>query len=271
MNVDSIIDFKRNRKIPELAPGDTVRVYIKVVEGGKERTQPFQGVVIKMQGGGISSTFTVRRIAYGVGVERTFPLNSPRVDRVEVIRHGKVRRAKLYYLRGRSGRAARIRERRLDREKELARMEQLAAEIEEEEAPATEELMETELPAEQEEVLAEAPAEAAAEGELAEEIPEEEKAPSEQEEAETEVTQAKSELETEEPAEEAKIPAESEETEPEITQAQSELEPEESEEEKTPVEPEEAETEVTQAQAELEPEESGEEPEAEEPAEKNEG
>ena len=145
MNVDSLIAVKRNRKIPELAPGDTVRVYMKVVEGGKERTQPFQGVVIKMQGGGISATFTVRRIAYGVGVERTFPLQSPRVDRVEVIRHGKVRRAKLYYLRGRSGRAARIKERRLDREKELARMEQLAAEAEEEETPATEEPAEAEL------------------------------------------------------------------------------------------------------------------------------
>jgi large subunit ribosomal protein L19 len=199
MNVDSLINVKRNRKIPELAPGDTVRVYTKVVEGGKERTQPFQGVVIKLQGGGISATFTVRRIAYGVGVERTFPLRSPRVDRVEVIRHGKVRRAKLYYLRGRSGRAARIRERRLDQEKELARMEQLAAEAEEEVEPATEELAEAELPAEQVEALAEAPAEAAPEAELAEEPAAEEKAPAESEEAEPEVTQAQGELEPEEP------------------------------------------------------------------------
>ena len=199
MNVDSLVNVKRNRKIPELAPGDTVRVYTKVVEGGKERTQPFQGVVIKLQGGGISATFTVRRIAYGVGVERTFPFYSPRVDRVEVIRHGKVRRAKLYYLRGRSGRAARIRERRLDREKELARMEQLAGEAEEEIEPATEELVEAELSAEQEEALAEAPAEAAPEGELAEEPAEEEKAPAESEEAEPEATQPQAELEPEEP------------------------------------------------------------------------
>ncbi len=199
MNVDSLIDVKRNRKIPELAPGDTVRVYTKVVEGGKERTQPFQGVVIKMQGGGISATFTVRRIAYGVGVERTFPFYSPRVDRVEVIRHGKVRRAKLYYLRGRSGRAARIKERRLDREKELARMEQLTAEAEEEVEPTTEELAEAELPAEQEEALTEAPAEGAPEGELAEELPKEEKTPAESEETEPEVTQAQGELEPEEP------------------------------------------------------------------------
>jgi len=198
MNVDSLIDVKRNRKIPELAPGDTVRVYIKVVEGGKERTQPFQGVVIKLQGGGISATFTVRRIAYGVGVERTFPLNSPRVDRVEVIRHGKVRRAKLYYLRGRSGRAARIKERRVDREKELAQIAQLAAETEEEAIPAAEEQAEAELSAEQEEALAEAPAEGAPEGDLVEEQAEEEETPAESEEAEPEVTQAQAELEPEE-------------------------------------------------------------------------
>lgn len=236
MNVDSLIAVKRNRKIPELTPGDTVRVYMKVVEGGKERTQPFQGVVIKMQGGGVSATFTVRRIAYGVGVERTFPLRSPRVDRVEVIRHGKVRRAKLYYLRGRSGRAARIRERRLDREKELARMEQLAAEAEEEEVPATEEPAEAEMLAEQEEAVAEAPAEAAPEGELAEAPTEEEKAPAEPEEAEPEATEAQAKLETEEPAEEEKAPAESEET--EITQAQGELETEEPEAEPAEEEPE---------------------------------
>ncbi|MQY72155.1 MAG: 50S ribosomal protein L19, partial [Dehalococcoidia bacterium] len=132
MNVDSLINVKRNPRIPELASGDTVRVYIKVVEGGKERLQPFQGVVIKLQGGGVGATFTIRRIAYGVGVERTFPLYSPRVERVEIIRHGKVRRAKLYYLRGRSGKAARIKERRVDREKELAQTERLAAEAEEE-------------------------------------------------------------------------------------------------------------------------------------------
>jgi len=120
MNVASLIEVKTNPNIPELAPGDTVRVSTKVVEGGKERLQPFQGVVIKLKRGGIGASFTVRRIAYGVGVERTFPLHSPRVEKVEVIRHGKVRRAKLYYLRGRSGKAARIKERRVDREKKLA-------------------------------------------------------------------------------------------------------------------------------------------------------
>ena len=112
MNVDSLINVKRNPRIPELAPGDTVRVYIRVVEGGKERLQPFQGVVIKLQGGGVGATFTVRRIAYGVGVERTFLMNSPLIEKVAVVRHAKVRRAKLYYLRGLSGKAARLKEKR---------------------------------------------------------------------------------------------------------------------------------------------------------------
>ena len=120
MNMASLIEIKSNPNIPDIAPGDTVRVRTKVVEGGKERIQPFQGVVIKLQRGGAGASFTVRRIAYGVGVERTFPLYSPRVEKVEVIRHGKVRRTKLYYLRGRSGKAARIRERRVDKEKKRA-------------------------------------------------------------------------------------------------------------------------------------------------------
>jgi large subunit ribosomal protein L19 len=199
MNVDSLVNVKRNPRIPELAPGDTVRVYIKVVEGGKERLQPFQGVVIKMHGGGAGATFTVRRIAYGVGVERTFPLFSPRVERVEVIRHGKVRRAKLYYLRGRSGKAARIKERRVDREKELARMEQMATEATEETATEAAETAEEEVLAEQEEVLTEEVTEAAPEGELTEEPSGEEKVPDATEEAEPEITQPQNELASEEP------------------------------------------------------------------------
>lgn len=222
MNVDSLINVKPNPRIPELASGDTVRVYIKVVEGGKERLQPFQGVVIKLQGGGVGATFTVRRIAYGVGVERTFPLYSPRVERVEIIRHGKVRRAKLYYLRGRSGKAARIKERRVDREKELAQTEQLAAEAEEEEIPAAAELASAEPRAEQEEISPETAA-VAPEGELVEEPLEAEKTPDEAEEAALEVTQAKDELPPEETA-------------PEVTQAHGELAAEESETE--PVEEE---------------------------------
>lgn len=97
--------------LPKLEIGDTVRVYVKVVEGDRERLQNFEGVVIKMQGGGIRKTFTVRRISYGVGVERTFPYHSPRIGRIEVVRHGVVRRAKLYYLRERTGKAAKIKER----------------------------------------------------------------------------------------------------------------------------------------------------------------
>lgn len=98
--------------IPEFGPGDTVRVHVKVVEGSRERIQVFEGVVLKRQGGGISETFTVRRVSYGVGVERTFPLHSPRLAKIEVVTRGHVRRAKLYYLRNRSGKAARIKERR---------------------------------------------------------------------------------------------------------------------------------------------------------------
>ena len=97
--------------LPKLEIGDTVRVYVKVVEGNRERLQNFEGIVIKMQGGVIRKTFTVRRISYGVGVERTFPYHSPRIGRIEVVRHGVVRRAKLYYLRERTGKAAKIKER----------------------------------------------------------------------------------------------------------------------------------------------------------------
>ncbi|GIV95574.1 MAG: 50S ribosomal protein L19 [Herpetosiphonaceae bacterium] len=101
-------------EIPEFSVGDTVRVSVKVVEGERERLQDFEGVVIRRRAGGINENFTVRRIAsHGVGVERTFLLHSPRVDAIKVVRRGKVRRAKLYYLRGRTGKAARIKERRI--------------------------------------------------------------------------------------------------------------------------------------------------------------
>lgn len=96
---------------PNFRPGDTLRVHAKVVEGTRERIQLFEGVVIKRRGSGISETFTVRKISYGVGVERTFPVHSPRIDKLEVIRRGQVRRAKLYYLRDLRGKAARIKER----------------------------------------------------------------------------------------------------------------------------------------------------------------
>src|SRR5262245_2617909 len=98
--------------VPRFASGDTVKVHVKVIEGEKERIQIFQGVVIGVRRGGIRSTFTVRKISGSVGVERIFPIHSPVVDRIEVLRHGKVRRSKLYYLRDLKGKAARIRERR---------------------------------------------------------------------------------------------------------------------------------------------------------------
>ncbi|HIQ71249.1 MAG TPA: 50S ribosomal protein L19 [Candidatus Onthenecus intestinigallinarum] len=96
---------------PDFRVGDTVRVFVKVVEGSRERLQAFEGTVMAKRNGSVRETFTVRRVSYGIGVERTFPLHSPRVDRIEVIRRGKVRRAKLYYLRGLSGKAAKIKER----------------------------------------------------------------------------------------------------------------------------------------------------------------
>ena len=107
------VQFKSD--VPEFGPGDTVRVHAKVVEGTRERVQVFEGVVIRRRNGGINENFTVRRIAaHGIGVERTFLVHSPRIDKIEVTRFGRVRRAKLYYLRGRTGKAARIVERRRD-------------------------------------------------------------------------------------------------------------------------------------------------------------
>ena len=113
--------------IPEFRSGDTVKVHVRVVEGNKERIQVFQGVVIGRRGGGTRETFTVRKISGGVGVERIFPLHSPVLDKIELVRRGKVRRAKLYYLRDLKGRAARIEERRDDRG-DAAKAEQEASE-----------------------------------------------------------------------------------------------------------------------------------------------
>ncbi|MEA4853574.1 MAG: 50S ribosomal protein L19 [Christensenella sp.] len=96
--------------LPQMRVGDTVKVYVKVVEGQRERLQAFEGYLIAMKGGGLSETITVRRVSYGIGVERTFPIHSPRVDKIEVLRHGRVRRAKLFYLRDRVGKAAKIKE-----------------------------------------------------------------------------------------------------------------------------------------------------------------
>jgi large subunit ribosomal protein L19 len=109
MNIIDTLEAEQIKKnAPTLRPGETVRVYVKVVEGEKERTQVFEGVVISLSGKGSRETFTVRKVSYGVGVERIFPVHSPRIEKVAVVSRGKVRRAKLYYLRGRKGREARI-------------------------------------------------------------------------------------------------------------------------------------------------------------------
>ena len=108
MNLVEQIEAEQKKEVPSLKAGQTVRVHVKVVEGEKERTQVFEGVVIAISGKGSRSTFTVRKISYGVGVERIFPLHSPRIDKIQVVSSGKVRRAKLYYLRKLSGKRARL-------------------------------------------------------------------------------------------------------------------------------------------------------------------
>ncbi len=127
MSTISLTQLNPSRNAVSLHPGDTVKVSAKIVEGDKERTQVFQGVVLKVKQGGAGPILTVRRVAYGIGVERTFPLNSPRVEKVEVVRLGKTRRARLYYLRGLSARAARIKELRAEERPEEEATPQPAA------------------------------------------------------------------------------------------------------------------------------------------------
>ena len=146
MNTTDLIEKSYLRSdIPEFRPGDTVKVHVRVVEGNRERVQVFQGVVIRRQNGGLRETFTVRKISFGVGVERTFPVHSPSIAKLEVVSRGAVRRAKLYYLRELRGKKARIRERRLD-ETKLAALEAAAADAaalaDADVAPEDEELLE---------------------------------------------------------------------------------------------------------------------------------
>jgi large subunit ribosomal protein L19 len=117
--IDSIERSQLRQGLPSFAPGDRVRVHFKVIEGSRERTQVFEGIVIKRQGSGVRETFTVRKQSFGVGVERTFPLHSPKIEKLEIAARGAVRRAKLYYLRGRVGKAARVAERRWGIDEEL--------------------------------------------------------------------------------------------------------------------------------------------------------
>ena len=212
MDLKSFVQLKKNPKIPDFRPGDSVRVMARVVEGERERVQAFEGVVIRKRRGGINSNFTVRRVSHGIGVERTFMLHSPRLESVKVVRVGRVRRAKLYYLRQLVGKKARIRVGSRDRFEELTR--ELAKEVADEDVGAADEL----------EVEAEAAEEEEAEGE-AEGEPEEAEG---EEEAEAEAEEAEAEEPTAEAEEEVK--AESEEAEEaEKPVAEGEAEPEEAE------------------------------------------
>ncbi len=208
MDLKSIIQPKKNAKIPQFRPGDTVRVMARVVEGERERIQAFEGVVIRRRRGEINASFTVRRVSHGVGVERTFPLYSPRLESVQVVRVGRVRRAKLYYLRKRVGKKARIRAGSRDRFEELTR--QLAEEAEAEEVGAADEL----------EVEGEAEVEIEGEAEEAEGTEEAEEAEAAEEEGEAEVegeegVEAEAEEERAESGEAAEEPVAEAEEEPE--------------------------------------------------------
>jgi len=138
MDIREFVKPKMNPNIPQISPGDTVKVSLKAMEGARERLQHFQGMVIKMRKGVDGGSFTVRRVSYGIGVERTFPLQSPSVQNVEVLRHGKVRRAKLYYMRRLSAKRARLKERR-ERPIEQAVSEEEQAVSQEEQAVSQEE------------------------------------------------------------------------------------------------------------------------------------
>ena len=129
LNAEAVEKLVEEREVPEFGPGDTLRVHVKVVEGSRERVQVFEGVCIARRNRSLNSSFTVRKISYGEGVERVFPLHSPRIAKIEVLKRGAVRRAKLYYLRGRRGKSARIREKRDDRgaKKAAAKAQETAA------------------------------------------------------------------------------------------------------------------------------------------------
>jgi len=142
MDADSYVEIKPNRNIPSFRSGDTVRVHVKVVEGERHRIQVFEGVVIRKKRGGINSNFTVRRVTHGIGVERVFPYHSPLIDKVEVTKVGRVRRARLYYLRDRVGKAARIRAGSRERFEELAAELAAGAQPIEEEETEPEEALE---------------------------------------------------------------------------------------------------------------------------------
>jgi len=216
MDIASLIDIKKNPKIPDIAPGDTVKVSARIVEAGKERIQVFQGVVLKIKHGGTGASFTVRHVAYGIGVERTFPLNSPLVEKVEVVRQGKVRRSRLYYLRSLSGKEARRKIKRVERKARQVGEELIETEPEEvlEQEDVVEEAAEAVVEEKPEEAVEEKPEAVAAEEAVAEETPSEAPEPEpevvvESEPVAEEVVEEKPEaVATEEAAEAVAEPAE---------------------------------------------------------------
>src|SRR5215217_5847112 len=154
--IDSIERAQLRQGLPNFAPGDRVRVHFQVIEGSRKRTQVFEGVVLKRQGSGARETFTVRKQSFGVGVERTFPVHSPKIERLEVVARGAVRRAKLYYLRGRVGKRARVAERRWGIEDDLVLVEPEGAAPVDSEGVSQEEAEVVAAPEEGEEAAAEA-------------------------------------------------------------------------------------------------------------------
>ena len=189
--IKSIEHEQLKNKIPELKVGNTVKVHVRIKEGNKERIQVFEGIIIKVQGGGLNQTFTVRKTSYGVGVEKTFLIHSPLVEKVELVRVGKARRAKLYYLRDRLGKAAKTKEQvgvRIE-DKEIVIKEELAEEpvVEEKEAVAAEE------PAKTEEVVETKVEEKKAESEVKEEAPKAEEKVEEKAEEKAEETKKEEE------------------------------------------------------------------------------
>ena len=187
------LERRQVRQVPDFRVGDRVRVHFQVVEGTRRRTQVFEGVVLKRQGHGVRETFTVRKQSFGVGVERTFPVHSPKIERIEVVGRGEVRRAKLYYLRGRVGRRARLREMRDFRPENVGMIGPEAADGAPEEPQA-------EAP---EDAEAQAPEDAVAEETPAEETPAEEEAPEPEPEAAAEVEEEAPAAEAEEQQEPA--------------------------------------------------------------------
>ena len=216
MDLKKFVQLKKNPKIPDFRPGDSVRVMARVVEGERERVQAFEGVVIRKRRGGVNSNFTVRRVSHGIGVERTFLLYSPRLESVILVRVGRVRRAKLYYLRQLVGKKARIRAGSRDRFEELTR--ELAEEVADEDVGAADEL----------EVEAEASEEEEAEGEAEGEAEEAEgEAEAEEPTAGAEEEVKAESKEAEEPAVEAEVEPKEAEPEPEEPAAEGEAGPEE--------------------------------------------